>query len=59
MAAKKVRHLKTKNAEVSIQFPGKKVIITITLRSKLAEQLTFRLMAPQRHQNKVSKRRKL
>ena len=62
MAAKKksnrVKHIKTKNAEVSIQFLGSAMEITILLRPKLAEQLAFRLAAPSRHLKSIKKRRK-
>lgn len=47
-AKKKVPHLKTNKAEVSIQFRGKRMEITILLRPKLAEQLAFRLASPKR-----------
>ena len=59
MAAKKVPHIKTKEAEVSIQMRGRAMEITIRLRPKLAEQLAFRLSAPKRHQKAIKKRRKL
>ncbi|HEY3769931.1 MAG TPA: hypothetical protein VGN44_14750 [Candidatus Angelobacter sp.] len=48
-AKKKVSHIKTKEAEVSIQFRGKAMEIKILLRPALAEQLTYRLTSPKRH----------
>lgn len=57
-AKKKVPHIKTKNAEVSIQFPGKAIIITILLRPKLADQLAFRLASPKRFLPTIKKKRK-
>jgi hypothetical protein len=58
-ASKKVRHIKTAEAELSIQFRGKALEISILLRPELAEQLAFRLAAPTRHLKAVKKRRKL
>ncbi len=55
---KKVPHLKTKKAEVSIQFRGKTMEITILLRPTLAEQLAFRLASPKRFLKSIKKRRK-
>jgi len=57
-AKKKAPHIKTKNAEVSIQLRGKAMEIKILLRPKLAERLAFRLAAPQRHQKAMKKRLK-
>lgn len=59
MAAKKVPHIKTKKAEVSIQFPGNAVIITILLRPKLAKKLAVRLASPTRHLGEIMKIRGL
>jgi hypothetical protein len=50
-ANKKVSHIKTKEAEVSIQFRGRALEIKILLRPALAEQLAFRLAAPRRFPN--------
>ncbi len=58
MAAKKVPHLKTNKAEVSIQFRGKAMEITILLRPTLADQLAFRLASPKRFLKSIKKRRK-
>lgn len=56
---KKVHHIKTADAEVSIHLVGKALKIGILLRPKLAEQLAFRLTSPKRHQRAVKKRRKM
>jgi hypothetical protein len=48
-AKKKVSHIKTKEAELSIQFRGKAMEIKILLPPALAEQLTYRLTSPKRH----------
>lgn len=58
MAAKKAAHIKTKNAEVSIQFHGKALEIKILLRPALAEQLTYRLTSPKRFKKAIEKRRR-
>jgi hypothetical protein len=48
-AKKKVSHIKTKEAEIAIQFRGKSMEIKILLRPALAKQLAFRLASPTRH----------
>jgi hypothetical protein len=58
-AGKKVHHIKTAEAEVSVHLLGKALKITILLRPKLAEQLAFRLAAPKRHQQAIKTRRHL
>jgi hypothetical protein len=58
-ANKKVHHIKTAGAEVSVHLLGKALKITILLRPKLAEQLAFRLTAPKRHQKAIKTRRHL
>lgn len=58
-AKKKVPHIKTEKAEVSIQLRGKAMEIRILLRPKLAEQLAFRLTSPKRFLKPIKKRRKL
>ena len=55
---KKVHHIKTADAEVSIRLVGKALKIGILLRPKLAEQLAFRLTSPKRHQKAIKKRRR-
>jgi hypothetical protein len=46
---KKVPHIKTKKAEVSIQFHGRAMEITILLRPTLTKQLAFRLASQRRY----------
>ncbi len=58
-ASKKVRHIKTADAEVSVHLLGKALKIVILLRPKLAEQLAFRLTSPKRHQKAMKARRHL
>jgi len=58
-ATKKVHHIKTAEADVSIHLLGKALKITFLLRPKLAEQLAFRLTAPKRHQQAIKTRRHL
>jgi hypothetical protein len=53
---KVVRHLKTKDAELSIQFRGKTVLISILLRGTLAKHLAYRLASPERFLDSVKKR---
>jgi len=48
-ATKRASHIKTKKAEVSIQFHGKAMEITILLRPELTKQLAFRLASPTRY----------
>ena len=56
---KKVPHLKTKKAEISIQFRGKNYgDYYFLLRPTLAEQLAFRLASPKRFLKSIKKRRK-
>jgi hypothetical protein len=55
--SKKVRHIKTKDIEVSIQFSGKSMKINLLLRPKLAKQLAFRLASPSRFPDPRKKRK--
>ena len=54
-AKKKVSHIKTNKAEVSIQFRGKAMEIKILLRPDLAEKIAFRLKSPKRFQRPRTK----
>jgi len=55
MKKKKVSHMKTSDAKVSLQFRGRQIELTIVLTPEMERILTNRLLSPKRQGKRATR----